>query len=96
MYFILFTLALCLAASARPAPKNRQSEVTSRQSGITPADVPFCSFDDFNNCPAGLFCLLLPLSNSQTDDFLGCATLQDQTNLFADAFGGIENIPHDR
>ncbi|KAJ7670652.1 hypothetical protein DFH06DRAFT_1468450 [Mycena polygramma] len=111
MYSIFFTFALCLVASARPAFKNRQflnDEIPGVATGIscTTGDPDSCFNGAVASCTNGQLvvsqacaapttCLQLPVNNSTTDFAVSCSTTDIQTDLFAQAFGGIENIPTD-
>ncbi|KAJ6477777.1 hypothetical protein C8R45DRAFT_934427 [Mycena sanguinolenta] len=66
-----------------------------------------CFNGDLTSCINGEFivtqvcadpqtCLQLPVNNSTTDSVLACSTTDIQTALFAEAFGGIDNIPDNR
>ncbi|KAJ6529375.1 hypothetical protein B0H19DRAFT_1385015 [Mycena capillaripes] len=109
MYPIFLTLALCLAAAARPAWKranvgdNTGVPCTDAQpigcsaNGAQPGDVVSCVNGQFFvtqlcDIPDQL-CVTVPSDNSPTGITFTCATLQEQTALFADAFGGVDNIP---
>ncbi|KAJ6580585.1 hypothetical protein B0H10DRAFT_2235286 [Mycena sp. CBHHK59/15] len=110
MYSALITLALCLAAVARPtALTTRQlvgSSPAGTQTGIACTDPEGCFNGDVvtcingnfvvtQSCTGGTTCLTLPINNDPSRTGLGCATTEVQTALFANAFGGIENIPTD-
>ncbi|KAJ7765331.1 hypothetical protein B0H16DRAFT_1883311 [Mycena metata] len=109
MYSILISLAICLAASARLTVKSRQfldHETAGTDTGISCTISQGCVGGDVASCINGKFiitqpctgsttCLTLPVNNSTTDSALFCSTTEIQTALFAEAFGGVENIPHD-
>ncbi|KAJ7034609.1 hypothetical protein C8F04DRAFT_568351 [Mycena alexandri] len=112
MYSILLALALCTAASqARPTLKIRDSDPRGQnctvvaapdlndRCGLNLASVETCTNDVFVTsevCQPGTLCVELPLNNSTVNIRLGCSTLQEQTDLFAFAFGGVNNIPQER
>ncbi|KAJ7032408.1 hypothetical protein C8F04DRAFT_1107506, partial [Mycena alexandri] len=108
MYSILMSLAICLAVSARPTVKSRQflgHAIAGVDTGISCTIPEGCVSGDIASCINGKFivtqpccapttCLTLPVNNSTTDSVLACSTTEIQTELFAEAFGGIDNIPH--
>ncbi|KAJ7185240.1 hypothetical protein C8R46DRAFT_375203 [Mycena filopes] len=109
MYSILVALTLGLAVSARPALKNRQflgHSIAGVDTGIActipegcvDGDIVSCINGEFivtEPCAAPTTCLSLPRNNSTTDSVLACSTTDIQTQLFGEAFGGIDKIPTD-
>ncbi|KAJ7358368.1 hypothetical protein DFH08DRAFT_802202 [Mycena albidolilacea] len=95
MYSILVTLALCLAASGRPALENRQLPGHSIAGVAYERPLISTGIPCTNGNPAACFngditkCLFLPVNGTVTP---ACST-QEQTDLFSQAFGDINNIP---